>query len=73
MAIDFASLISDEQKRSILEQRQAQFAAEAWQHELNRQTAVAIGDTVAETAASEALATLETALTVNADELAKLP
>jgi hypothetical protein len=72
MAIDFASLLTDEQKRGILEQRQAQFAAEAWQHSLNRDVNLAAGNVEAVALADEALVTLESALAATADELLKL-
>ena len=72
MAIDYAALLTDEQKRNILEQRQQQFALEAWQHEINKTTALATNNAEGVTQADEALAILEVALTVNADELAKL-
>ena len=68
--MDYSSLLSDEQKRSILEQRIAQFASEAYQHELNKE--VAKDNAEAVLAADEALAILDNAITVHQDELAKL-
>jgi len=73
MAIDYSALLSDDQKRSILSARQQQFASEAFQHELNKATAEATGSEELVKQADEALAILEVALTVNAEELAKLP
>ena len=68
--MDYSSLLSDEQKRSILTQRIAQFATEAYQHEINKKMA---GDNAeAVLAADEALAILDNAITVHQDELAKL-
>ena len=68
--MDYSSLLSDEQKRSILEQRIGQFAAEAWQHTINKQVA---GDNAeAVQAADEALAILDNAIKVHQEELAKL-
>lgn len=68
--MDYSSLLSNEQKRSILEQRIAQFAAEAYQHSINKQVA---GDNAeAVTAADEALAILDNAIKIHQDELAKL-
>ena len=37
--MDYSSLLSADQKRSILEQRIAQFATEAYQHEINKKMA----------------------------------
>ena len=70
--MDYSALLTPDQKRAILEQRQAQFAAEAFQHDLNRQTALATGNTDLVQQADDALAILDVAMTVNADELAKL-
>lgn len=68
--MDYSSLLSTEQKRSILEQRIAQFASEAYQHAINKQVA---GDNAeAVTAADEALAILDNAIKIHQDELAKL-
>ena len=68
--MDYSSLLTDEQKRSILEQRIGQFAAEAWQHTINKQIA---GDNAeAVQAADEALAILDNAIKIHQEELAKL-
>lgn len=68
--MDYSSLLTNEQKRSILEQRIAQFASEAYQHSINKQVA---GDNAeAVTAADEALAILDNAIKIHQDELAKL-
>jgi hypothetical protein len=71
MAIDYSTLLTTEQKRSILEQRIAQFASEAYQHTLNKE--VAKDNPEAVKSADDALAILDTAITVHQDELAKLP
>lgn len=68
--MDYASLLTNEQKRSILEQRLAQFASEAYQHSLNKE--VGADNPEAVTAADEALAILDNAITVHQAELAKL-
>ena len=68
--MDYSSLLSTEQKKSILEQRIAQFAAEAFQHTLNKEVAKDNAEAVA--AADEALAILDNAITVHQEELAKL-
>lgn len=70
MALDYSSLLTDEQKKSILEQRLAQFAAEAYQHTLNKE--VAKDNEEAVKAADDALAILDKAIAVHQEELAKL-
>lgn len=72
MAIDYSNLLTDEQKRNILEQRLAQFAAEAWQHTLNKQIAETSGNTDGVAQADAALEILDAAITVHQDELGKL-
>jgi phage terminase small subunit len=68
--MDYASLLTNEQKKSILEQRIAQFASEAYQHEINKKLA---GDNEeAIKAADDALAILDNAITIHQDEIAKL-
>lgn len=68
--MDYASLLTTEQKKSILEQRIAQFAGEAYQHQINKLTA---GDNAeAVEAADAALAILDNAIKIHQDELAKL-
>lgn len=73
MAIDYSSLLTDDQKRSILEQRIAQFAAEAYQHDINKQIATASNNEEGIKAADDALVILDTAIVVHQEELAKLP
>ena len=71
--MDYSALLSKEQKRSILEQRIAQFASEAYQHEINKMVATASNNEEGVTQAEAALEILESAITVHQDELAKLP
>lgn len=73
MAIDYSSLLTDEQKKSILTQRLQQFAAEAYQHEINKTVAVAADNEDGVKAADDALAILDKAIQVHQDEIAKLP
>jgi hypothetical protein len=73
MTIDYSGLLSAEQKKSILEQRLTQFAAEAYQHDINKQVAAASNNEEGVKQATEALAILDTAMAVHQDELAKLP
>lgn len=73
MAIDYSSLLTDAQKRNILEQRLAQFASEAYQHDINKQIAIVSNNEEAIASADQSLAILDTAITVHQEELAKLP
>jgi len=68
--MDYSALLTNDQKKSILEQRIAQFASEAYQHTLNKEVAKDNAEAVA--AADDALAILDNAITVHQDELAKL-
>jgi hypothetical protein len=68
--MDYSSLLTTDQKRSIVEQRIAQFASEAYQHTLNKEVAKDNPEAVA--AANEALAILDNAITIHQEELAKL-
>ena len=72
MALDYTTLLTVEQKQNILNQRISQFAAEAWQHELNKQTCEQLGDEAGVASSDSALATLEAAITVHQNELASL-
>ena len=72
MALDYSSLLSDEQKKSILEQRIAQFATEAYQHDINKTVATAAGNEEGVAQAEAALVTLEAAINVHQVELAKI-
>lgn len=68
--MDYSALLTNDQKRNILEQRIAQFASEAYQHSINKQVA---GDNAeAVEAADNALAILDNAIKIHQEELAKL-
>lgn len=73
MTIDYNSLLTDEQKRNILQQRISQFAAEAYQHSLNKQTCVTLEDEAGIEAADKSLSILNAALEVHQNELNSLP
>jgi hypothetical protein len=73
MSIDYSSLLTDEQKRNLLNQRISQFAAEAWQHELNKKTCEQLGDTEGEANSVNALSVLDAAIAVHQAELAGMP
>lgn len=73
MAIDYTTLLTNEQKRGILTQRVSQFAAEAYQHSLNKTTCESVGDTDGVANADKALVILEAAIATHQAELAALP
>lgn len=73
MAVDFASLLTADQKRQLLEGRIAQFASEAYQYDLNLKTAQALEATEQIEQITESLKTLEAAINVHQNELALLP
>ena len=73
MAIDYSALLTNEQKRAILEQRLTQFVSEAYQHDINIQVATASNNAEGIKASQEALVTLDTAITVHQEALAALP
>lgn len=70
---DFGSLLTTEQKRSLIEQRISQFASEAYQHTLNKQTAKELNSEDTLDTTNDALQILEAAIRVHQAELAKLP
>ena len=72
MAIDFEALLTNEQKANLLQQRIAQFAAEAYQHELNKKTGTSIGSEEQVESSTNALAVLEQAIQIHQDELSNL-
>jgi hypothetical protein len=72
MSIDYASLLTDEQKRTILEQRISQFAVEAYQHSLNKKSAEDAQSETQIQAADHNLEILEAAIRVHQAELAEL-
>ncbi len=71
--MDYASMLTNEQKKAILNQRIAQFAAEAYQHTLNKTTCEALGDLDGVTNAEKSLEILSSAISVHTDELNNLP
>jgi hypothetical protein len=73
MSINYAALLTDEQKRNVLKQRIAQFALEAYQHTLNKTTCEALEDESGAESAQKSLTVLEAAITTHQAELAGLP
>lgn len=72
MTIDYTSLLTSEQKRNIIEQRITQFASEAYQHLLNKQTCQAIGDEAGIENADKAITVIESAIAIHKTELESL-
>lgn len=70
--MDYSTLLTDEQKRSILTNRIGQFASEAYQHTLNKQTCESLGDSEGIESANKALSILEIAIATHQEELSKL-
>ena len=67
--IDFNTLLTADQKRELLQNRITQFATDAYQHQLNLQTAVALNDAEFKLQSEQALATLGEAIKVHQAEL----
>lgn len=72
MAINYSSLLTDEQKRQIIQARLDQFVSEAYQHSLNKQIAEMSNNQEGIDSADSALTILDTAISIHQDELAKL-
>lgn len=72
MSVDYNSLLTDDQKRNIINQRIAQFASDAYQHSLNKATSEKVGDADGIASSEKAIATLETAIEIHQTELATL-
>lgn len=73
MTIDYSSLLTDAQKRQLVENRLQQFAAEAYQYSLNKKTAEEISNEEQIESANKNLEILEAAIKVHQAELATLP
>lgn len=69
MTINFGDLLTTEQKKTLLEQRIAQFAAEGYQHQLNKVTLEALGDTQALEQTNQNIATIQAAIETHQAEL----
>lgn len=72
MAVDYTALLTPEQKKNILEQRISQFAAEAYQHSLNKATCAALNDADGVANAEKSLVILEAAINTHKAELDSL-
>jgi hypothetical protein len=73
MSVDFSTLLTPEQKRTLLENRIQQFASEAYQYTLNLKTAESVGTEDQVEGIKKSIEILESAIKVHQDELSKLP
>jgi hypothetical protein len=73
MTIDYSSMLTDAQKRQLVENRLQQFASEAYQYSLNKKTAEEIQNEEQVETANKNLEILEAAIKVHQAELATLP
>ena len=72
MALDYSALLTNEQKRNILDQRITNFAADAYANSINKKSAEALGDTDAAATAQANIDTLTKAIEVHQEELSTL-
>jgi len=70
--MDYSTLLTDDQKKSILESRIAQFATEAFQHEMNLRVAKSLKNDEGAENAESALAILGSAIAEHQAELKKI-
>ena len=73
MSLDYNSLLTPEQKRTLLQGRIQQFASEAYQHTLNLKTAEELGSEDQIESIKKSINILETAIKIHQEELSKLP
>lgn len=72
MAIDYSKYITDDQKKKLIQDRLAQFAAEAYQHSINAEVAKSLGNDEGVENAEGAIAILEAAIDAHEAELETL-
>ena len=73
MIVDYNLLLTNEQKRNIVQQRLAQFASEAYQHSLNKKTHEELKDEESIASSEKALEIVNAALKIHQAELDSLP
>jgi hypothetical protein len=73
MATNFSEILTVEQKRSILEQRIGQFAAEGYQHELNKAVSANTENEAGVEESEKMIEILSAAIEVYQQELDALP
>jgi hypothetical protein len=71
--MDYSSLLTEDQKRNLLQGRIQQFASEAYQYTLNLKTAEELGSEDQLEGIKKSIDILETAIKVHQEELSKLP
>lgn len=72
MAINYDAYLSADQKKTIVETRLQQFAAEAYQTELNKAIQISQGNESATEAYNVSLELLDSAIKIHEEELVKL-
>jgi hypothetical protein len=72
MTIDYSKYLSDDQKKKLIHDRLAQFAAEAYQHSINAQVAQSLGNDEGVENAANALSILEAAIDAHESELGSI-
>ena len=72
MALDYSALLTNEQKRNILDHRITSFAADAYANSINKKSAEALGDADAAATAQANIDTLTKAIEVHQEELSTL-
>jgi molecular chaperone DnaK (HSP70) len=73
MSLDYNSLLTADQKRTLLQGRIQQFASEAYQYTLNLKTAEELGSEDQVESIKKSITVLETAIKIHQEELSKLP
>jgi hypothetical protein len=73
MSVNYDALLTNEQKRNIVSQRIAQFAAEAYQYALNKKTAEKLGSEEQIEQIDKQIELIEAAIAIHEEELATLP
>jgi hypothetical protein len=73
MSVNYDALLTNEQKRSIVSQRIAQFAAEAYQYSLNKKTAEKLGSEEQIEQINKQIELIDAAIAIHEEELATLP
>lgn len=73
MSVNFEELLTDDQKRQIILARIQQFAAEGYQHTLNKAEAEAVGNAEAIAQCEEAIAFVSERINFNSAKLDELP
>ena len=71
--MDYSSLLTADQKRTLLQGRIQQFASEAYQYTLNLKTAEELGSEDQVESIKKSITVLETAIKIHQEELSQLP